>query len=308
MDYDIPNTTLFALVKDMIKKYRNLPFVFLFALYFLSCQEETIETIPVSGGPEIIYWMTGGIAGITDTVIFVDSNGVATSRSGYPKVQRALTHHEYQSIISLFDGFDAFSDSFFPIHSVCADEFIHHLVLRKESSPKKVWIDGCALDEDSVIPDVARLGNILRVLRNLSDTIYKEDNPWKGVTVRYTTNKSVYLLNEPIQLHILIVNPTDVVRTLYFRTEQKFTFNVRSTTPPELYFRYPSLDMVDTTKPSQIVLPPKTQYEIQHKWEYAVDTSLTLTHGKYNMYIHLLARRFRTEFQQREPIMFEITE
>ncbi len=290
-----------------MKYYIFLLLIFL-TINCLSCQYQTVVIAQTEGGPKIVYWVNGGVSGRTDTVLIVNSNGVATSRFGYPDIDRALTDSEYQSIISLFDGFDTLSESYFDKNTPCRDQPYDHLVLRNDSSVKMVSIDQCGLREDSVAPDVKRLMNLIRVLWNLSKSIYKEDNTWKGVTVQYSTNKSVYLLDEPILINILIVNPTNVVKTLYFFHQEKFTFSVGATTPPYFLYHYPKRGIIDTTKPSQIVLQPNSQYKIEYNWEYVSDTSLTLVPTKYRIYLDLLAGQYENEFRLNEPIMIEITD
>ncbi|MBI5216864.1 MAG: hypothetical protein HY960_14015 [Ignavibacteriae bacterium] len=288
-------------------KYNSFFLIALIAMGSFSCHGVTDEMLRTEVVPKIVYWMNGGVSGRTDTVLIVNSNGVATSRFGYPTIDRVLADSEYQSIISLFNGFDTLSESDFYIKARCRDQQYDHIVLINDTSAKMVSIDLCSFGMDSTSVAVNRIRNLRNVLWNLSKTIYKEDNPWRGVTVQYSTNKSVYHLNEPIQINILIKNPTDVVRTLYFFYHQRFTFSIGGTTPPYFLFHYPKPGSIDETK-STLILQPNSQHEITYEWDYESDTSITLAPTKYRISLDLLAGQYNYEFRLDEPLMIEITE
>ncbi|GEM_PF-6518395 len=283
-------------------------FIFiLLLLSILSCEDTTVVPLQETGNTSVLYWRAGGYAGSTDTILIIDTNRVASSRISYPPVDRLLTYPEYQSIISMCEGIDTLQEQYFgPTHLRCRDQFFEYLVVQKFSAVKIISVDECAFMEESHSPDLQRIGELITMLRDLADNIYKEDNPWKGITVEYSTNKSVYALNEPIFVTIIIQNPTNKIRTLYFQHEQKYSFVVSASAPHFFYYTYPKYDQRDSTPPSQIVLQPQGSWGLTYPWDYARDTTITMHPQKYAIHLNVLTGLYGNEFELEDPIIIEI--
>ncbi len=279
-----------------MKSYKYFVFLLLpiIGQFILSC--DATEQNVIVEKPSITYEVSGGFFPGIKTKLIIASSGLAKLESTYPVIEYQLNEDEHSHLLSYFNNFDEFPDSF---PNSCVDGIIFNIEFNRSDYSKKITIDQCIIVQKDSNSVIAKINSIIVTLDSLAQSIYVSSNSWKGLTTDFSIDSDIYGQGESIKMYYRITNSTAKERVLYFEHKNQFLFSLDRENFPSFHYSYPNVH-ADSSLPTEIKLQPGETKVIVYNWDQKVADSI-LEIGYYKLRMNLSAGIFPTE-----EIWFEV--
>jgi hypothetical protein len=216
--------------------------------------------------------------------------GTATIKSLYPELTAVLQKATIDSVLGLLSHFDRYQGNY---PESTWDGYEYTITLRTPKRAKAVTFTGAALNTNA---DLAPLGQAVSKLLEIRTRVYYEQANWTGLLYSFGFSDSVYTSSDTIVAQCRISNPTDLIRTVYFRNENELMIQFFSddlSSNISAHVPHPAIAWGDSTPAHSVTLVPGEQKTLNLYWNQsfvAADGTVyqSLPPGSYHAVINLL--------------------